>query len=409
MRKSRAIFTFSRGLPFLWLFLSGFVCAQQKGVVEGRLVDKTNPAAVTGKVELEVVGLSGGMSILRSATTDASGKFRIDGLPLNEPLMIRANYQGANYHARLNLDSSGTAKVEIEVYQSTGSTEGVQVEGNQIAFEATGDQLKVLETISFRNKTNPPRTYVNAAGTIRFSKPAGILEPPKIRVTAPGSSMPIIQSALESPDGQSYYSQYPIRPGVTNVEIQQILPYSNRSYTYTKKFYQDVPSLTLGVVPRDMALSGQGLTRVETSPDKNFGVYTAPPVKAGSEVVWSFSGGTPVQETEAAGNEGDSRIMPVSTAIGNNALLIGPLLLAGLVLVLWYAFNHLSGSRPDPVAMRIRNLGDLRNQELDRIVALDQKYEAKELSRQEYVKEREGGKRQLRRMFLLMKKTVNSK
>jgi hypothetical protein len=313
---------------------------QQKGVVEGRLVNRTDPALVARDVPLEIVGLMGGMSIIKSANTDPSGKFRIEGLPESEPLMIRANYKGANYHVQLHFNQTGKASVDLEIYEPTSSMAGISVDGIQMAFEAVEGRLISVETISFNNKMNPPRTYVNPEGSLRVSKAAGIVEMPKIRVTAPGSSMPLVQSALESPDGQSYYSQYPLRPGITTFEAQQVLPYQDRRYTFTKKFFQDVNSISIGVVPKDMTLSGQGLSKMQTDSDKNFSVYMSPPVKAGSEVTWNFSGGTIVEAPQQPSDaQGESNITAMPNAVGRNALIIGPLLLAGFIVVLWYAFN----------------------------------------------------------------------
>jgi hypothetical protein len=324
------------------LVLSIAAYPQQKGVVEGRVINRTDPAIVARGMPLEIVGLMGGMSIIKSANTDASGKFRIEGLPESETLMIRANYKGANYHSQLHFNQEGKANVDIEVYEPTSSMAGISVDGIQMTFEAVGGRLVSVETISFNNKTNPPRTYVNPEGSLRVSKAAGIIEMPKIRVTAPGSSMPLVHSALESPDSQSYYSQYPLRPGITAFEVQQVMPYQNRSYTFTKKFFQDVNSLSIGVIPKDMTLSGQGLSKMQTESDKNFSVYVISPVKAGLEVTWNFSGGTVVEEPQQppAEAQGESNITSMPNAVGRNALIIGPLLLAAFILVLWYAFNY---------------------------------------------------------------------
>jgi hypothetical protein len=339
VKKMKATAIVSAFISIAVLSIAAF--PQQKGVVEGRLVNRTNPAIIARGVPIEIVGLAGGMSIIKSANTDSSGKFRIEGLPESEPLMIRAGYKGANYHAQMHFNETGKARVDIEVYEPTNSMAGISVDGIQMAFEAVGERLISVETISFNNKTNPPRTYVNSEGSLQVSKAAGIVEMPKIRVTAPGSSMPLIQTALESPDGQSYYSLYPLRPGITTFEIQQVLPYQNRSYAFTKKFFQDIRSISIGVIPKDIALSGQGLSKIQTDSGKNFSVYMSPPVKAGLEVTWNFSGGTVVEEPRQSSDaEGESNITVMPNIVGRNGLIIGPLLLAGFILVLWYAFNN---------------------------------------------------------------------
>jgi hypothetical protein len=365
--------------------------SQQKGITDGRLINRTHPALAPQGATVDVVGMSGGMSILKSATTDSSGKFRVEGLPTDEPLMIRAVYMGVNYHAKLSFNAAGSAHVEMEVYESTNSMAGIQADGIQMTFQATGSQLASVETISFNNKTNPPRTYVNPEGAFRVSKAAGILDLPQIRVTAPGSSMPLVQPPLESPDGQSYYSQYPLKPGVTTFEIQQITPYENRSYVFKKKFFQDVPSLHIGVIPKDMVLSGQGISRIEVASDSNFSVYASPAIKSGAEIVWTLSGGTIVEQQETAAEE-EAAVEARPTAVDQNSLIIGPLLLAGLIAVLWYAFNHAPARSYDP---------DIREKLLDYIADLDRRYEAHDLNRQEYFKLREKARRRLQSIFIM--------
>ena len=325
---------------FFWFIPLQALFGQGKGAVEGRLVNRTDPSIVARSVDLEVIGLGSGMSIIRTAVTDSAGKFRIDGLPENQELVIRANYKGANYHSPVNIGASGKAAADIEIYEPTTSWKDIPVEGVQIAFQTEGDRLRVLESYVFNNKTKPPRTHVNPEGVFRISKLAGILDPPQIRVTGSGSSRPLVQSAFESADSRSYYSLYPLKPGTTTFEVQEFLPYTSRSYAYTARFYHDVDSIRIGVIPHDLTVAGNGLTKIETNPDQNFAVYSSPPVKAGTEVVWTFSGGTPVSQTGPGEAGGEPAIQPMPNEVGRNALVIGPLLLLGFVLALWYSFNR---------------------------------------------------------------------
>ncbi len=323
-----------------WLIILPAAFSQETGVVEGRLLNRTDPSIVPGNVELEVIELSTGMSIIRVETTDSMGRFRIEKLPEDGQLMIRANYQGANYHSMVSIGSSGKAEVEIEVFESTSSMKDIEFVEAQMAFQAVGDQLQLLETVTVNNKTNPPRTFTSPEGSFRVSKAPEILTPPQMRVTPPGSSMPVVQTALESPDGQTYYSPYPVRPGTTRFEVQQVLPYTYRSYTLTKKFYFDAGPVNIGVLPHDMVLSGPDLKKIQTNTQENFSVYVSPPLKAGAEVEWTISGGTPISETAASQPAGDSRVEARPNFVGRNILIIGPFLLMGFVLVLWYAYNR---------------------------------------------------------------------
>jgi hypothetical protein len=92
------------------------------------------------------------------------------------------------------------------------------------------------------------------------------------------------------------------------------------------------------------------------------------------------------------------------TMVAQNALILGPLLLIGFVVVLWYAVNHISegGSRTDEI--RARELKQRRDQLLNYLASLDHQYENQAIERREYVRQREQGKRQLRRISILLGK-----
>lgn len=395
---------FGISIFLLWLSILPAAFSQQSGIAEGRLINRTNPSIVAGKVDLEVIELGGGMSIIKSAIADSSGKFRIEGLPLDQRLMIRAIYKGVNYHAPLTF-SAGIANVELGIYEPTASMKDIVVEGIEIVFRAAGDSLESVETITFNNTTNPPRTFTIPEGNFRFSKPAGIIEPPKMRVTAPGS-MPLVQSALESSDGTYYYSLYPIRPGTTKFEVQQLLPYRNKAYSYSKKFFYGASSVHIGVIPRDMLILGQGLKKLESNQEKNFSVYASAPVKAGSEISLQISGGTEIPEQaapETAGS-GSPEVTEIPNEVGRIAPIIAPLLLMGLVLVLWYAFNQPSNGSRGAANSELKQLRDRRDQLLSRLADLDHRFETQLIGKDEFEKEREENKNQLRKVFLMLKR-----
>jgi len=389
---------------FLLLTLSmPVVYAQQKGVVEGRVVNATDPSIVARSVELDIVELGEGMRILKTAVTDSSGRFRVDGLPESGRLMLRVNYKDVNYHRQFSPNAGGKTTADIEVYEPTTSMKDIEIGKTRMAFQSTGGQLVSLETITFNNRTKPPRTHMNPEGNFRFSKLPGIVEPPTMRVTAPGSTMPLVQAPLESPDGQSYYSQYPLKPGTTVFEVQQVLPYSTQTYAYKKMFYQDVAALDIAVMPSDMVLSGQGLTKISTDAQQNFSIYRSSPIKAGTEVTWTFSGGTSAPQTKSAETGGELSVEARPDVIRRNALIIGPLLLLGFVLILWYAFNRGATDSQKTPAQRTRGLKERRERLLNAIAELDRRHELNAVNRSDFLRQREEIKRQLRRISLLLK------
>ena len=327
-------------LMFIWFVTSVTAAAQDRGVAEGRLVNRTDPAITAGNTELEILELSGGMDIIKTAMTDARGAFLIEGLPDSRPLMLRAVYKGANYHGMLRFDTDGKVRMDIDVYEPTASMNDIHVEEASMAFQLEGEHLHTVETFVVVNHSVPPQVYLNPEGNFRISKAPDILEPPQIRITAPGSEMPLTQSALESADGESYYSLYPLRPGGTIFEIHQTLPYTDRRYVYEKKFFQDIPEFPVGVLPFDMTLSGSGLKKTEDHASENFAVYSADAVRANDTVRWTLSGGTPTLAMEHNHGSDESTIMIMDGVIGRNALTIGSAILAIFIIALWFAINR---------------------------------------------------------------------
>ena len=331
-------------LILIWLAATVVTAnAQDSGVAEGRLVNRTDPVIVAENTELEIFVLSGGMDVVRIATTDAQGSFRIEGLPNAMPLMLRAVYKGVNYHGMLVFDADGKADLELDVYEPTTSMADIRVEMATMAFQMEEDHLHAVGTFAIVNSTSPPRVYINPEGSFRVSKAPGILEPPHIRITAPGTEMPLAQSALESADGESYYSLYPLRPGGTIFEVHQMLPYTDGEYVYEKKIFQDIPEFSVGVIPFDMTLSGDGLKMTEEHAAENFAVYAANAVGAGDTLTWTFTGGTPV----ASGDRSETIIVAMDGVVGQNALTIGSMILMAFIIALWFALNR-SAREPDP-------------------------------------------------------------
>jgi hypothetical protein len=308
----------------IWLAILPAAYPQAKGMVEGKLLNGTNPSIAARGAKLDIIGMGSGMNVIRTATADLSGHFRIEGLAENQMLLIRADYKGVKYYSPINIPSTGKASVEIEVFEPADSMKDIIVEGAQTAFQLEGDQLIAIETVQFNNKTKPPRTFVGNNGSFMISKPPGILEPPQMTITGPGSSMPLMQSPLDGPDGKSYYSLYPLRPGITSFEVKELLPYTSGNYKYVKKFYHDIPEFKIGITPATLVVSGNGLSYIETNAQEDFAVYSSSPIKAGSELVWTFQ----------------NSIQTAPSDVERNALIIGPLLLMGFVLALWYAFNR---------------------------------------------------------------------
>jgi 5-hydroxyisourate hydrolase-like protein (transthyretin family) len=163
--------------------------AQGQGVIEGQVVNGT---ANGGPVESLTVTLYvfAGMEEQpsKTATTDAEGRFRFEGLSTeaDHGYALLLNYQGVDYGSSLLTFSEGenTLSIPIQVYEPTESDEAISIERAHIFVDFQEGNLLVGELYFFSNSSD--RTYVgveevaegqNGAtvlrGTLRLSLPTG--------------------------------------------------------------------------------------------------------------------------------------------------------------------------------------------------------------------------------------------
>jgi hypothetical protein len=153
-----------------------------------------------------------------------------------------------------------------------------------------------------------------------------------------------------------------------------------------------------------MVVSGPGLSKVQTDARRNFSVYSGGPFKADTLVVWTLSGGTPAATVPAEESSAEPRITPMPTSVGQNALIIGPLLLMGFILVLWFSSNLIPEQSAKGPDSRARALKERREQLINYLVMLDHRLENHELNPRQHSRLRELGKGQLRRIAALLGK-----
>jgi hypothetical protein len=76
----------------------------------------------------------------------------------------------------------------------------------------------------------------------------------------------------------------------------------------------------------------------------------------------------------------------------------------GFILVLWYAFNRSLDGLQKGADLHIRKLRERREQLLTSLAEADHQYETSTIDRQDYLKQRNEGKRELHRIALFLKK-----
>lgn len=234
--------------------------------IEGTVINGT-----TGKPEPSVkVSLvqpgAGGMQILASSTSDASGKFSIDHDLPPPPALLQADYKGVQY-TQVQPPGRPPTGIQFQVFESaTKPPQGYQM-AHLIMIEPSPTSLEVSETFLIRNESNT--TFQDpASGVAQFYPPQAAGDKVQVSVTPP-TQMTIQRQAVKGAKPGSFKIDYPARPGETRFDMHYTLPVSD---TFTTKIVQgDRP--TMVVTPVSVHLTGQGIKEAGVEPDVQARLY----------------------------------------------------------------------------------------------------------------------------------------
>src|SRR5665213_3946522 len=157
-----------RWLPLVALLLLASVAARA-GTVSGVIHNGTNGNKPAAGVDVLLIQLQGGMSVVGNTKTDADGHYQIDNPAIGQgPMLIRAVYRGVFFHQPL---TPGTSTVDVTVYEPTTNPAAIQVPLRLLVFQPNGDKLMVGEEYSIQNNSNPPAAYFKQDGDFEFTIP----------------------------------------------------------------------------------------------------------------------------------------------------------------------------------------------------------------------------------------------
>src|SRR5580704_17599170 len=172
----------------------------QAGTVSGVVHNGTNSNKIAPGVDVLLIQLQGGMSVVASTKTDSDGRYHFDNPGIGQgPMLIRAVYHGVFFHQPL---TPGTTSVDVTVFEPTTNPAAIQVPLRLLVFQPNGDKLMVGEEFSVLNNSNPPAAYYKQDGNFEFTVPAGG-EIDQVSTFGP-SGMPIRQSTIDK--GKNRYA-----------------------------------------------------------------------------------------------------------------------------------------------------------------------------------------------------------
>ncbi len=232
--------------------------AAQAGTVSGTVHNGTNSNKVAPGVDILLIQLQGGMSVVANTKTDANGQYHLDNPGIGQgPMLIRAVYRGVFFHQPL---TPGTLTVDVTVYEPTTNPAAIQVPLRLLVFQPNGDKLMVGEEYSIQNNSNPPAAYFKQDGNFEFTIPQGA-ELDQVSTFGP-SGMPVRQGTIDKGKGR-YAISYAFQPGQNGVRISYIVPYTGNQAKIHESSTYDAQRALL-VIPPTMQIASTGFNAAGT-------------------------------------------------------------------------------------------------------------------------------------------------
>jgi len=289
--------------PLRWQ-LYGFVALlmllsapAQAGTVSGVVHNGTNSNKTAAGVDVLLIQLQGGMSVVASTKTDSDGRYHFDNPGIGQgPMLLRAVYRGVFFHQPL---TPGTSNVDVTIYEPTTNPGAIQVPLRLLVFQPNGDKLMVGEEFSVQNNSNPPAAYFKQDGNFEFTIPQGA-DLDQVSTFGP-SGMPVRQGTIDKGKGR-YSISYAFQPGQNGVRISYIVPYTGNKAQIRESSTYDAQRVLL-VIPPTMQVASTGFNAAGT--EQGYNVFSKESMKAGNGFDVTVSGTAPPPSENSASNSQD--------------------------------------------------------------------------------------------------------
>jgi hypothetical protein len=272
--------------------------AAQAGTVSGVIHNGTNGNKVAAGVDVLLIQLQGGMSVVANTKSDSDGRYHFDNPGIGQgPMLIRAVYRGVLFHQPL---TPGTSTVDVTIYEPTTNPGAIQVPLRLLVFQPNGDKLMVGEEYSIQNNTNPPAAYFKQDGNFEFTIPQGA-EIDQVSTFGP-MGMPVRQGTIDKGKGR-YAISYAFQPGQNGVRISYIVPYAGNHAQFRESSTYDAQRVLL-VIPPTMQVASPGFNAAGT--EQGFNVFSKESMKTGTGFDVTVSGtAPPPADASASSSQGD--------------------------------------------------------------------------------------------------------
>ena len=146
---------FLRTIPLVVVLSVGSLRADD-GVIEGVVVNATTGHEVSAGIDVALrVRLDGKFVVLESATTQADGRFRFEGLPVDGEHLYLPGANLGDVHfpgTRVVLDERRPrANITLNVFETESETNPLVIESHEIVVQAQPGSLKIREKMLIKN------------------------------------------------------------------------------------------------------------------------------------------------------------------------------------------------------------------------------------------------------------------
>src|SRR5712692_4094806 len=276
------------------LALASWATVAEAGTVRGTVVNGTTGKPAAG-IELALIQLQGGMQEVAHSKSGAQGEFTFDNPAIGgQPMLVRAVYQGVNFHHAL---PPGSTTAQVDIYETSKDAKTINVPSHVVIFKPNGATMIVGEEYQIENKSQPPMAFYKTDGSFDFALPEkGQLQ----QVAAAGpAGMPVVQLPIDKK--KNHYSiAFAFRPGENSVRYSYELPYAGNVTTVK------IPTIYSGarlliVAPPSVQITGDGLAA--GGQEQGMNLYSRQDVPAGTVVAVSVSGMAPALGANAGAEQ----------------------------------------------------------------------------------------------------------
>ncbi len=351
--------------------------------VRGTVINGTTGKPASG-VEVHLVVLEGGMQVAEKVRTNAQGRFTF-ATEVTKPTMVRATYQGVNYHEMV----SGDRSVTLRIYEAR--PEGTyKVERLTYLVQPVENQLLIGREFIIRNETTPPVTLARPEGFFLFTLPEG-MRPERVSVIGE-SGMPLSIGARSAGDGR-WRIEYPLRPGTTHFFVVSQTPYAEAHAAIREILPWDVERVRL-LVPEPMKLDAADFRSLGT--EQGLSVYVLESARAGQEIRWSVSGRAPSPPVEESEGGTTGTVQVVAGPLEEQRwILLAALALAFALGGVMSVRRRGAQAQPGPSAVSSSPpAGEIATLK-EELFALEVQHQRGELTDEEYEKKRQALRRSL--------------